>query len=448
MHRVTIPQRLVAGPSGAATILASLLVMPLPVAAQSATTGTADITLDPVTRLELINARALWVDYRGRRALKLAPLEGREHATDQEMAAVLAGSEFRDGVIEVDVAGARRDGYATDNASAFKGFIGVSFRIRGDSAERFYLRTENARLESQLFRNRSTQYEAVPAWPWNRLRQEQPGVYESYVDLEPGAWTRLRIEVSGTTARLYVNGATQPALVVDDLRHGESRGAIGLWARISSDAYFSNLRVMAHQPAGALPAIDTVLNGRADLATWRGVRALKLVPAPGSVGTDGDMLAILNGPEFKDGTIELAVAGSPRPGADPGSRGFIGVSVRTGARGEWAEVFYLRPTNARANDQLRRNHAVQYMSHPDHPWHRLRQESPGVYESYADMEAGAWTSMRIVVAGTTARLYINGASEPSLVVNDLKHGDTPGRVALWAHVDTEAYFGPVMVRRR
>ena len=49
-----------------------------------------------------------------------------------------------------------------------------------------------------------------------------------------------------------------------------------------------------------------------------------------------------------------------------------------------------------------------------------------MYESYADMEAGAWTTMRIEVAGTKARLYVNGASQPCLVVNDLKHGDRPG----------------------
>jgi len=56
--------------------------------------------------------------------------------------------------------------------------------------------------------------------------------------------------------------------------------------------------------------------------------------------------------------------------------------------------------------------------------------------------------VRIVVAGTTARLFVNGATQPSLVVNDLKHGDRPGRIALWAHVQTDAYFGPIRVTHR
>ena len=201
------------------------------------------VPLNATTKLILTNTRAVPTTYRGRAALHLVPLAGHERDTDQEMVALLSETEFGDGTIDVDVAGARRQGYATDNVSAFKGFVGISFRVHGDSAERFYLRPENARLDDQLFRNRSTQYEADPGFPWNRLRQDAPGAYESYVDLRPGAWAHLRIEVSGTKARLYVNGATQPSLVVNDLKNGVSRGKIALWTRISSDAYFANLRI-------------------------------------------------------------------------------------------------------------------------------------------------------------------------------------------------------------
>jgi hypothetical protein len=230
--------------------LASLAVVVLLATHAPSVSGQAaparPIRLDSTTKLALINARVLWVDYRGRRALKLAPLEGHEHDVDQEMAAVLTESSFKDGVIEVDVSGARREGYSKAvDVSGFKGIVGLSFRIRGDSAERFYIRPENSRVNDQLFRNRSTQYESDPDFPWQRLRQEAPGVYESYVDIESGGWTKLRIEVAGATARLYVNGATQPCLIVNDLKHGESRGGIALWARISSEAYFSNLRVQS-----------------------------------------------------------------------------------------------------------------------------------------------------------------------------------------------------------
>ena len=134
-----------------------------------------------------------------------------------------------------------------------------------------------------------------------------------------------------------------------------------------------------------------------------------------------------------------------RGDANATARGFIGIAFRVADDASRFECFYLRPTNGRAEDQLRRNHSTQYMAFPDFPWHKLRKESPGVYESYADMESAAWTKVRIVVAGSTARLYLHDASQPALIVNDLKRGAVEGRIALWAHVETEARFGTVTI---
>jgi hypothetical protein len=191
--------------------------------------------------------------------------------------------------------------------------------------------------------------------------------------------------------------------------------------------------------------LDTV-NAKAEPIMYRGRRAVHLVPPPGQENADADMLALIAGAEFKDGTIEVDVAGAPRAGAPADSRGFIGVAFRVQNQGDKAEFFYLRPTNARSDDQLRRNHSTQYISSPEFPWERLRKESPGVYESYVDLNPGAWTHLKIVVSGTRAQLYVNGATEPCLVVNDLKHGDTHGRIALWAHTTTDAYFSILRVK--
>src|SRR5271154_4183203 len=133
------------------------------------------------------------------------------------------------------------------------------------------------------------------------------------------------------------------------------------------------------------------------------------------------------------------------PGAPTDARGFIGVLFHVQDHGEKAENFYLRPTNGRADDQLRRNHSVQYESLPDFPWHRLRKENPGVYESYADLQAGAWTKMKIVVSGRKAQLYVNGGEQPCLIVNDLKLGATHGQIALWSHTTTDGYFSNLKV---
>ena len=188
---------------------------------------------------------------------------------------------------------------------------------------------------------------------------------------------------------------------------------------------------------------------KADVATYKGRRALHMLNDDSVIAkgnpSGGQSLAIVKGSDFKDGTIEVDLVGMPRAGASPGTRGFIGVAFRVQDHGSRFEAFYLRFANGRAEDQLQRNHATQYVSEPDFPWFRLRQENPGVYESYVDIEEKAWTKIKVVVTGTKARLYVNGAAQPCLIVNDLKLGDTRGQVALWNGSDTEAYFSHLRI---
>jgi hypothetical protein len=202
----------------------------------------------------------------------------------------------------------------------------------------------------------------------------------------------------------------------------------------------------------ALESLDGIrlVNVKGAPGTWRGRKAVRLIDEPGdkpgAKAAGGEALAILADSSFEDGTIEVEVAGAPREGAREGSRGFIGIAFRVQEDPSRFECFYLRPTNGRAEDQLRRNHATQYVSEPEFPWHRLRNENPGMYESYVDLEPGAWTKMRIVVSGTEARLFVHDAGQPALIVHDLKHGKSSGRIALWIGQDTEGYFSRLTVR--
>jgi len=191
----------------------------------------------------------------------------------------------------------------------------------------------------------------------------------------------------------------------------------------------------------------TLAGARGELVSYRGRHAVHLIPTEDRRGPTDAFTAILDNSEMTNGVIEADVAGAPRAGVPPDSRGFIGLAFRVQRDPAVYENLYLRPTNGRADDQLRRNHTVQYTSEPDFPWQRLRQEHPGEYESYADLEAGAWTAMKIRVSGRRAELFVNGAAQPCLIVNDLKLGDAHGRIALWAHSSTDAYFARVTVRR-
>ena len=172
--------------------------------------------------------------------------------------------------------------------------------------------------------------------------------------------------------------------------------------------------------------------------TYKGQKALQLAPANND--DNGQQVALVKELDFKDGTIEVDLAGLLGPGASDTARGFVGVAFRSSPNAAALDCFYLRPTNGRADDQLRRNHSTQYVSEPDYPWQRLRTEAPGVYESYVDLETGAWTHVKIEVTGVRARLYVNGAAQPTLIVNDLKRGATTGAIGLWVGPGTEAYF--------
>jgi hypothetical protein len=171
--------------------------------------------------------------------------------------------------------------------------------------------------------------------------------------------------------------------------------------------------------------------------TYQGQKALHLVEEKNS---SGEAVALLTGSEFGDGTIEADVAGQPGAGSDAGARGFVGIAFRSAPHAAAFECFYLRPTNGRADDQLRRNHSTQYISVPDFPWQRLRSETPGVYESYTDLLTGAWTHVKVEVSGVRARLFVNGATQPTLIVNELKRGASSGQIGLWIGAGTDAYF--------
>jgi hypothetical protein len=152
-------------------------------------------------------------------------------------------------------------------------------------------------------------------------------------------------------------------------------------------------------------------------------------------------LASIEGLEFVNGVIEAEIAGAPAPGVGEAARGYVGIAFRVQNDGTTYDAFYLRPTNGRADDQERRNHAVQYISHPDWPFSRLRKEAPSKYESYVDLMPGVWTKVKIEVRGERARLYVHDQEQPTLIVNDLKTGPHgKGGVALWSYHDTVAHF--------
>jgi hypothetical protein len=270
--------------------------------------------------LEARNVKVESAEYKGRKAIRITlpdpPVPG-PHLT------FLRGVDFADGTIEADVA-AKVTQITPPGLPKAPGFIGIAFRSRSDANhyELFYLRPGNAGSSDQLQRNHSVQYVAIPDFDWYKLRKSWPAVYETYVDLEPEAWTKMKIEVAGRQAKLYVNSAPRPVLVVDGLKGEDLTGGIGLWPGGGQENYFSNVRITHAKP-------QAVENGSDATGTWdiqygpgRPSGSLTLHrdgatvsgTASGLLGTDVPVTGT-----WRNGYVEITFHGAlPGPNSDPG----------------------------------------------------------------------------------------------------------------------------------
>jgi hypothetical protein len=186
-------------------------------------------------------------------------------------------------------------------------------------------------------------------------------------------------------------------------------------------------------------------NVKAEPVTYLGHSATLVTDAAPQGTDDAERLAVVPGSSFQDGTIEVNLSGDTAPNAPPNLRGFVGIAFRVTSDRSHFECFYLRPKNGRSEDQLQRNHSAQYISIPGFGWQKLRSESPGKYESYVDLVPGQWAQVKIQVAGSNARLFVNGAEQPTLVVSDLKQPSVTGAIALWVGIGTIAHFSDLKV---
>ena len=236
-----------AGRTACFIALATALTLWLPT---SASAQVKHYPLETTDGLRLHNVRAEPVVLHGKKGLRITfsgDTEQFKGLTREELAkaharvphyAVIEGLEFSDGVIEAEIAGAPEAGAP----ATARGFVGIAFRLQNGAYEAFYLRAINGRAEDQEQRNHATQYVSHPDWTWFRLRTETPSKYESYVDLQPDVWTKVRIEIRGERARLYVHDQEQPTLIVNDLKSGaQGKGAVALWIDIGTAAHFRNL---------------------------------------------------------------------------------------------------------------------------------------------------------------------------------------------------------------
>lgn len=112
-----------------------------------------------------------------------------------------------------------------------------------------------------------------------------------------------------------------------------------------------------------------------------GVEVLRVTKDPKIVAFDESTYTRIPGADFHDGVIEVKVLSRLLPDAPEFARGFIGVVFHIDDDNKSFEALYIRPTNGRNENQLRRNNSTQYFSYPDYKFDRFRAENPGKYES-------------------------------------------------------------------
>jgi sugar lactone lactonase YvrE len=142
--------------------------------------------------------------------------------------AFLRDAAFENGVIEVDVA----------MTGGTRGYPGVLFRVLSDAEhERVYLRPHRAPFYADAVQYVAA-FHGIDSWQL----YNGPG-YTAQATIPTDRWVHLRIEVSGSQARVFLDSAAAPVLVVRDLQHGRSSGGLGLNAGPadgSATAFFSD----------------------------------------------------------------------------------------------------------------------------------------------------------------------------------------------------------------
>lgn len=189
--------------------------------------------------------------------------------------------------------------------------------------------------------------------------------------------------------------------------------------------------------------------GEKVLRIERDLKAIPFDAANLGATVDEPTFARLLNLDFENGIIEVKMLSQIKdPSPFQSAQGFIGVAFRITDDNSAYESIYLRPKIGRSDNQLFRNHTVQYYAYPDFKFDRLRKEADGMYETTAPVDIDEWITMRIEVNGEKAYMFINDAKYSTFVVNKMKGSTTHGAIGLWVDIGTMGYFKDLKVKKK
>lgn len=156
---------------------------------------------------------------------------------------------------------------------------------------------------------------------------------------------------------------------------------------------------------------------------------------------EGDGVAWWPEASFGDCTIDVDLRGK-----DVAQMSFLGVAFH-GVDEKTFDAVYFRPFNFKADDAARRSHSVQYVSHPEFTWDKLRAAHPDQYEGAIPSapDPNGWFHARLVVAFPSVRVFVNDIAAPVMEIKQLSDRKT-GWIGIWAGNNSDGQFANLTVR--
>ena len=156
---------------------------------------------------------------------------------------------------------------------------------------------------------------------------------------------------------------------------------------------------------------------------------------------EDDGLGILEDIEFNKGIIEVELLGENNPG-----KSFIGIAFNI-QNDKTYEVIYFRPFNFIAKEQIRKDHMVQYIFHPEFTWRKLRDERTGEFEDEIanPPDPDDWYKVIININEEKVEVYVNDISEPVLIVDRLTSTKS-NKIGMWTGFGSSGRFRNLVLR--
>lgn len=221
-------------------------------------------------KFELHNVTGSVIKFEGKKVLKIErdlealpfDVNNIEGTVDEPHYARLVGLEdFENGTIEVKMYSQLQDPPPYPGVA---GFIGIYLRIKEDDSafEAIYVRPKVGRASKQLFRNHAVQYISYPHAKFDTLRKSYPvGSYEGSAPVALNEWIKMRIEVNGETAEMFINDMKYSSFIVDKMLGKHKIGGVGLYVDIGTIGYFKDLKVTKRKlvaPKKDLEKVDDI----------------------------------------------------------------------------------------------------------------------------------------------------------------------------------------------